>query len=289
MIKSMTGFGKATLELETKNINVEVRSLNSKGADVSLRLSSSFRNFELELRNEISKQLERGKIDVSIYSESKLAETPVEINVALAKSYHEQLKKLAKELNEPLTDSIHQILKMPDVLKNERKDADVNEWKQIKTAVAKAITELNEFRLKEGESIRIDFEERLGKIASYLEQIKKLDQNRIPTIKEKIKNNLNEILGKDKYDENRLEQELIFYIEKLDLNEEKVRLKTHLDYFISTMVEPSAGRKLNFIGQEIGREINTIGSKANDAEIQKLVVLMKDELEKIKEQTNNVL
>ena len=289
MIKSMTGFGKATLELENKNINVEVRSLNSKGADISLRLSSSYRNFELELRNEISKQLERGKIDVSVYVESKLAETPVQINVELAKSYLDQLKNLALELNEPLTDPLYQVLKFPDVLKNERKEADESEWKQIKSCVSKAIIDLNVFRLKEGESIRIDFEERLGKIASYLEQIKKLDHLRIPTIKEKIKNNLNEILGKEKYDENRLEQELIYYIEKLDLNEEKVRLKTHLDYFLSTMVEPSAGRKLNFIGQEIGREINTIGSKANDAEIQKLVVLMKDELEKIKEQTNNVL
>ena len=289
MIKSMTGFGKATMELENKNITVEVCSLNSKGADISLRLSSSFRNFELELRNEISKQLERGKIDVSIYVESKLAETPVEINMVLARSYHMQLKNLAKELNEPLTNSMQQILKMPDVLKNEKKEADVNEWKQIKECVAKAIAGINEFRLKEGESIKVDFEERLGKIAGYLDEIKKLDVKRVPAIKEKIKNNLNEILGKEKYDENRLEQELVYYIEKLDLNEEKVRLKTHLDFFVAAMIEASAGRKLNFIGQEIGREINTIGSKANDAEIQKLVVLMKDELEKIKEQTNNVL
>jgi uncharacterized protein (TIGR00255 family) len=289
MIKSMTGFGKATVELENKNINVEVRSLNSKGTDISLRLSSSFRNYELELRNEISKQLERGKIDLSVFVESKMAETPVEINVELAKTYLDQLKNLAMELNEPLTDAIQQILKLPDVLKNERKEADENEWKQIKICITEAIGELNEFRLKEGESIRKDFEERISKINSCLEQIKKMDQGRVTTIKERIKNNLNEILGRDKYDENRLEQELIYYIEKLDLNEEKVRLKTHLDYFITTMTEPSAGRKLNFIGQEIGREINTIGSKANDAEIQKIVVLMKDELEKIKEQTNNVL
>ena len=285
----MTGFGKATIELEDKNVNVEIRSLNSKGTDISLRLSSSFRNYELDLRNEITKQLERGKIDVSIFVESKMAETPVEINVELAKSYLDQLKNLAVELNEPLTDSIQQILKFPDVLKSERKETDINEWKQIKNCIGKAIIELNEFRLKEGESIRKDFEERIGKINTCLEGVKKLDSNRVPLIKERIKNTLNEILGKDKYDENRLEQELIYYIEKLDLNEEKVRLKTHLDYFISTMTEVSAGRKLNFIGQEIGREINTIGSKANDAEIQKLVVLMKDELEKIKEQTSNVL
>lgn len=289
MIKSMTGFGKATLENGNKTITVEIRSLNSKGADISLRISSALRNYELELRNEISRQLERGKIDLSIFIESTEPEMPVEINTTLAKSYHQQLKKLATELNEPLNDSIYQILKFPDVLKSEKKEMDENEWKQIKSCIEKAIAQLNEFRLKEGESLRIDFEERLSKIDSYLEEIKKLDENRVTTIKNRIRNNLNEIMGKDKYDENRLEQELIYYIEKLDINEEKVRLKTHLDYFKTTALETSAGRKLNFIGQEIGREINTIGSKANDAGIQKYVVLMKDELEKIKEQTNNVL
>lgn len=289
MIKSMTGFGKATLENGNKNITVEVRSLNSKGADISLRLSSSLRNYELELRNDLSRQLERGKIDLSIFVESTEAETPVEINLELAKAYHEQLKKLASALNEPLNDSLFQVLKFPDVLKNEKKEADENEWKMIKKCIESAIAELNKFRVKEGESLKKDFEERLGKIGYYLEEVKKLDENRVGAIKGRIRNNLSDILGKDKYDENRLEQELIYYIEKLDINEEKVRLKTHLDYFLSTMTEPSAGRKLNFIGQEIGREINTIGSKANDAGIQKLVVLMKDELEKIKEQTNNVL
>lgn len=285
----MTGFGKASLEFENKTINVEVRSLNSKGADINIRMSSSLRNYELELRNELSRQLERGKIDISVYIESKEEETPVEINSALAKVYYSQLRKLAQELNEPLHEAIAQILKFPDVLKNERKETDENEWKQIKKCIDLAIADFNKFRLKEGESLIIDFNERLGKIGLYLEEVKKLDVNRLNYIKDRIKNNLNEILGKDKYDENRLEQELIYYIEKLDLNEEKVRLKTHLDYFLATMIEQSAGRKLNFIGQEIGREINTIGSKANDAAIQKLVVLMKDELEKIKEQTNNVL
>lgn len=289
MIKSMTGFGKASLEYDGKTINVEVRSLNSKGADINIRMSSSLRNYELELRNELSRQLERGKIDISVYIESKEEETPVEINSALAKVYYAQLRKLAQELNEPLHEPIAQILKFPDVLKNERKETDENEWKQIKKCIDLAIADFNKFRLKEGESLIIDFNERLGKIGLYLEEVKKLDVNRLSNIKNRIKNNLNEILGKDKYDENRLEQELIYYIEKLDLNEEKVRLKTHLDYFLATMIEQSAGRKLNFIGQEIGREINTIGSKANDAAIQKLVVLMKDELEKIKEQTNNVL
>ncbi len=289
MIRSMTGFGKATLEIEDKTINVEIRSLNSKGADISLRLSSGLRNYELELRNEISKQLERGKIDLSIYIESKKAETPVEINIDLAKAYHEQLKKLAKELNEPIGEALSQVLKFPDVLKSERKETDENEWKQIKQCVNEAIVQLNKFRDMEGLSLQKDFEERLNKIGNCLEEIKTLDLIRINSIKDRIRNNIEDVLGKGKIDENRFEQELIYYVEKLDINEEKVRLKTHLDYFIETCKEAAPGRKLNFISQEIGREINTIGSKANDAQMQKLVVLMKDELEKIKEQANNVL
>jgi uncharacterized protein (TIGR00255 family) len=285
----MTGFGKATLEYNNKTINVEIRSLNSKGADISLRMSSSLRNYELELRNDLSRQLERGKIDLSIFVESKEAETPVEINTEVAKAYLAQLKKLSADLGEPLNDPIKHLVKLPDVLKNERKEADENEWKEIRKCIDLAIVQLNKFRQKEGESLESDFNERLSKISSSLDEVIKLDATRIKSIKDRIKNNLEEILGKDKYDVNRLEQELIYYIEKLDINEEKVRLKTHLDYFKTTMVEDSAGRKLNFIAQEIGREINTIGSKANDAGIQRQVVMMKDELEKIKEQTNNVL
>ncbi len=289
MIKSMTGFGKASQELSDKTINIEIRSLNSKSADISLRLSSGLRNYELELRNEISKQLERGKIDLSIFIESKKAEMPVEINVELAKAYHKQLKNLALELNEPIANVLQQVLKFPDVLKNERKETDENEWKLIKHCLNSALDELNNFRDIEGLSLKKDFEIRISKINTCLEEIKTLDLIRINTIKNRIKNNIEEVIGKSNLDENRFEQELIYYIEKLDINEEKVRLKTHLDYFIETCNEKSAGRKLNFISQEIGREINTIGSKANDAQIQKLVVLMKDELEKIKEQANNVL
>ena len=289
MIKSMTGFGKASQELSDKTINIEIRSLNSKSADISLHLSSGLRNYELELRNEISKQLERGKIDLSIFIESKKAEMPVEINVELAKAYHKQLKNLALELNEPIANALQQVLKFPDVLKNERKETDENEWKLIKHCLNSALEELNNFRDIEGLSLKKDFEIRISKINTCLEEIKTLDLIRINTIKNRIKNNIEEVIGKSNLDENRFEQELIYYIEKLDINEEKVRLKTHLDYFIETCNEKSAGRKLNFISQEIGREINTIGSKANDAQIQKLVVLMKDELEKIKEQANNVL
>ena len=289
MIKSMTGFGKASMELEDKVINVEIRSLNSKSADISLRMSSGLRNYELELRNELLKQLERGKIELSIYVESKKAVTPVEINVELAKAYFDQLRNLAIELNEPLSEGIQQVLKLPDVLKSERKETDEQEWKQIMSCVQLAIAHLNNFRNKEGESLKTDFETRLHNIEHSLDEIKKLDALRINTVKERIRSNIEEMIGKSKIDENRFEQELIYYIEKLDINEEKVRLKTHLDYFKDTCKENSPGRKLNFISQEIGREINTIGSKANDAAIQKLVVLMKDELEKIKEQANNVL
>lgn len=289
MLKSMTGFGKATLEINEKTVNVEIRSLNSKGTDISLRLASGLRNYELELRNELSKQLERGKIDISIYMESNKVETPVEINMDLAKSYYEQLKKLGKELNEEVTDGLAQVLKFPEVLKSERKEMDEAEWKKIKQCVNEAVLQLTNFREVEGLSLKKDFEERLSKIESCLTEIKKLDMLRINGIKERIRNNIEEIIGKSKMDENRFEQEMIYYVEKLDINEEKVRLQTHLDYFRETCKENSPGRKLNFISQEIGREINTIGSKANDAPMQKLVVIMKDELEKIKEQANNVL
>jgi uncharacterized protein (TIGR00255 family) len=289
MLKSMTGFGKATKEFENKTVNVEIRSLNSKNLDLSLRLSSTYRDKEHELKSEITKLLERGKVDLSVYVESKIEETPVQINTDLAKSYYNQLKQLAAELNEPTTNLMAHVLKMPDVLKSERKEPNEQDWKDIQSVIFLAVEGLNNFRSDEGKSIEKDFETRLGIIADSLDKIKEHDAARIQNIRDRIKKNLEEVVGKEKVDNNRFEQELIYYIEKLDINEEKVRLKTHLDYFIKTMKEPAGGRKLNFIGQEIGREVNTIGSKANDAEMQKLVVLMKDELEKIKEQTNNVL
>jgi uncharacterized protein (TIGR00255 family) len=289
MIRSMTGFGKATIKKGDRIITVEIRSLNSKGADINLRISSSLRNYELELRNELSKQLERGKIDLSIFIESNRPETPVEINVELAKAYYDQLKNLAIELQEPFHDAMYQVLKFPDVLKSDKKEADEEEWQVIKKCIANAVAQLNQFREKEGKSLENDFEERLRKIGAHLEEIKLLDTHRLKNIKDRIRINIVEMLGKEKLDENRFEQELIYYIEKLDINEEKVRLRTHLDYFMETCKEASPGRKLNFISQEIGREINTIGSKANDAQIQKHVILMKDELEKIKEQALNVL
>ncbi len=289
MLKSMTGFGKATKEFDNKVVSVEIRSLNSKNLDLSLRLSSIYRDKEQELKSELLKLMERGKVDLSVYVESKTEETPVDINIPLAKSYYVQLKKLATELNEPATDLFKQVLKMPDVLKSERKEPNEQDWKDIYSVVMEAVKALNKFREDEGKSIEKDFMNRINIISSSLENIKQHDASRIQTIKERIQKNLDEFVGSEKVDKNRFEQELIYYIEKLDINEEKVRLQTHLDYFMETMKEPGGGRKLNFIGQEIGREINTIGSKANDATMQKMVVLMKDELEKIKEQTNNVL
>lgn len=289
MLKSMTGFGKATKEFDNKVVNVEIRSLNSKNLDLSLRLSSIYRDKEQELKSELLKLLERGKVDLSVYVESKTEETPVDVNVPLAKAYYAQLKKLATELNEPTTDFFKHVLKMPDVLKSERKEPNEQDWKDIYSVVMEAVKALNKFREDEGKSIEKDFMNRINIISSSLENIKQHDASRIQTIKDRIQKNLDEFVGSEKVDKNRFEQELIYYIEKLDINEEKVRLQTHLDYFMETMKEPGGGRKLNFIGQEIGREINTIGSKANDAVMQKMVVLMKDELEKIKEQTSNVL
>jgi len=285
----MTGFGKATKEYGNKTVNVEIRSLNSKTLDLSLKLSSAFRDKEYELKSELTKLLERGKIDLSIFVENKIQETPVEINKALAKVYFIKLKELAKELNEPHNDLFKEVLKMPDVLKSERKEPNEQDWADLKEVIFNAVTELNKFRTDEGKSIQKDFNERIGFISKYLESIKAHDPSRIQAIKDRIKKSLEENVSIESIDKNRFEQELIYYLEKLDINEEKVRLKTHIDYFLITMNEPGAGKKLNFIAQEIGREINTIGSKANDAELQKLVVQMKDELEKIKEQTNNVL
>ena len=285
----MTGFGKATKEFENKIVSVEIRSLNSKNLDLGLRLSSIYRDKEQELKSELLKLLERGKVDLSVYIENKIEETPVDINISLAKAYHSQLKKLAQELNEPTTDLLAQVLKMPDVLKSERKEPNEQDWKDIYFTVMEAVKALNKFREDEGKSIEKDFLHRIGIISESLESIKKHDASRIQVIKDRIQKNLDDMVGSEKVDKNRFEQELIYYIEKLDINEEKVRLQTHLDYFIETMKEPGGGRKLNFIGQEIGREVNTIGSKANDASMQKMVVLMKDELEKIKEQTSNVL
>ncbi len=287
----MTGFGKSVTEIPGKKVTVEVRSLNSKALDLNLRLPYIYKEKELGLRSDISKQIERGKIDLTVFTESNQETLPVAINKTLAKTYYKELKALSEELNENSTNLLALVVKMPEVMKAEREvvELDEAEWEQVKMAVDKAIEAFQKFRSDEGKILANEFQTRIGIIYSLLADVVKMDESRVENVRTRIKNNIAEFVEKEKIDQNRFEQELIYYIEKLDITEEKLRLKTHLDYFTNTLQEPSSGRKLGFISQEIGREINTIGSKANDAAVQKLVVQMKDELEKIKEQLLNVL
>jgi uncharacterized protein (TIGR00255 family) len=291
MIKSMTGFGKSVTEIPGKKITIEIRSLNSKSFDLNLRLPYLYKEKELELRGDLSKQIERGKLDVTIFTESTQETSPVVINKTLAKRYYQELKELSKEIEGEDKNFLSLVLKMPEVMKSEKEIAelDKNEWNQVKGAIGKALEAFQKFRSDEGKVLEKEFKTRIDTIAKLLKDVVSNDAKRIKNIRTRIEKNLDELVEKEKIDKNRLEQELIYYIEKLDITEEKLRLKTHLDYFLKTMQEPSGGRKLGFISQEIGREINTIGSKANDASIQKFVVEMKDELEKIKEQLLNVL
>jgi uncharacterized protein (TIGR00255 family) len=288
-LQSMTGFGKANRENEKLTITVEVKSLNSKGFDLSIRLPFFFKEKEMELRNELQKTLERGKVELYVTTEYKQNQSGIKINTELAKEYHQQLQVLSSALKEQQVNLFAEVLKMPDVIKTDKKELNEEDWKLVKETIFEAIQSMQQFRKDEGKSIAKDFNSQINSISKKLDEVKLHDTERIEGIKNRIKNNMLDVVSKNAFDENRFEQELIYYIEKIDINEEKVRLATHCNYFLSTMNEPACGRKLNFIAQEIGREINTIGSKANDARIQRLVVEMKDELEKIKEQTNNVL
>ena len=290
MLKSMTGFGKATLEWNSSTIAVEVRSLNSKQLDLGFRIPSRYKSKELELRATSTRLIERGKADVSIQLETNNGEKELAINKSLAKNYFAELKALATELNEPTNDLLSLVLKMPEVLKSQPEEAEEAELEQLKTCVDKAIAEFVKFRLEEGNVLQNEFETRIHNIVNLLQSVELLDVKRATALRSRIEKNIAEFVDKEKIDQNRFEQELIYYIEKIDIAEEKLRLKTHCDYFLKTMnEEESVGRKLGFISQEIGREINTIGSKANDSAIQMVVVQMKDELEKIKEQLLNVL
>lgn len=289
MLRSMTGFGKATGDFENKKTTVEIRSLNSKQFDLNLRMPGIYKEKEIDLRTLLSKAIERGRVDVFITTESLLEEAEYKINSALARSYYKDVKSLAEQTGES-SDILAIVMKMPDVLKNEKPQLNDNEWHKLLETFNVAVTAFNQFRDDEGKSLNKEIESRVNSILNFLKQIESFDSSRIDQVKERIKKNLFEFIDKNAIDNNRFEQELIYYIEKLDITEEKVRLKTHCDYFLETMnASSSEGRKLSFITQEIGREINTIGSKANNAEIQKIVVQMKDELEKIKEQINNVL
>src|ERR1035437_6734605 len=289
MIKSMTGFGKEEATIKNKRVSIEIRSLNSKGLDVNTRMPNLYREKELSLRNLLSEKLERGKIDFSINVESSEGIRGTQINKTVVKNYHAQLKSIAKELKVEQNDLMGMIMRLPDVMKSEKEEFDEAEWKQILKLIESAIKKLDVFRAREGKVLENDLRKRIDLILKSLSVVEQDDNDRIIAIREKIRKGIEELVTKDKVDNNRFEQELIYYIEKLDITEEKVRLKTHCDFFLKTMNEAASGKKLGFISQEIGREINTIGSKANDASIQKIVVQMKDELEKIKEQLNNVL
>ena len=286
----MTGFGKAETQYKDKKITIEIKSLNSKQADIFLKMPGFYKSKEIDLRNMIGSTLSRGKIDASVYVESEAKATTLKVNATLVKEYHESLVQISKLLGEKEENYLPHILGMPDIFTNEREDLEEEEWRYLQQMMQAACHALNDFRKQEGETLAAELKNRIHGILDRLEQIKKTDTNRVEEIKNRIRQHLEENVGKANIDNSRFEQELIYYLEKLDITEEKVRLKTHCDYFLSVMTEEeSQGKKLGFITQEIGREINTIGSKANNAVIQKLVVEMKDELEKIKEQTLNVL
>ncbi|MFM7895448.1 MAG: YicC/YloC family endoribonuclease [Flavobacterium sp.] len=286
MIHSMTGFGKASLQLPTKKITVEIKSLNSKGLDLNTRMPSVFREMELGLRNQISQRLERGKVDFSLYVEVTGEETTSKINVPIVKGYINQMKAVIPNADE--TELMKMAVRMPDALKTERDEIDENEWKQIQTVIDEALENITNFRKDEGASLEKEFQLRIANINNLMNEAVSYDAERIETVKTRLRTALDEL--QVNVDENRFEQELIFYLEKYDITEEKVRLGNHLNYFLETLNGTEAnGRKLGFITQEMGREINTMGSKSNHSEMQKLVVMMKDELEKIKEQVLNVL
>ena len=286
MIQSMTGFGKASLQLPTKKITVEVKSLNSKGLDLNTRIPSVYREMELMLRNQIAQQLERGKIDFSLFIEVTGEETSSKVNAPIVKAYIAQMQHILP--NADATELMKMAVRMPDTLKTERDEINEDEWKQIQTVITEALVNINAFRADEGKSLEKEFTLRISNIRKYLGQAITLDPERIQNIKDKLHTAITEL--QVNVDENRFEQELIYYLEKLDVTEERVRLNNHLDYFLETVNGSEAnGRKLGFITQEMGREINTMGSKSNHTEMQKIVVMMKDELEKIKEQVLNVL
>ena len=286
MIHSMTGFGKASLQLPTKKITVEIKSLNSKGLDLNTRMPSVFREMELGLRNQISQRLERGKVDFSLYVEVTGEETTSKINVPIVKGYINQMRAVIPTADE--TELLKMAVRMPDALKTERDEIDTTEWKKIQTVIDEALENIANFRKDEGASLEKEFQLRIANINSLMNEAVSYDAERVETVKSRLRTALDEL--KVNVDENRFEQELIFYLEKYDITEEKVRLGNHLNYFLETLNGTEAnGRKLGFITQEMGREINTMGSKSNHTEMQKLVVMMKDELEKIKEQVLNVL
>jgi uncharacterized protein (TIGR00255 family) len=285
----MTGFGRSQGQFNSRKITIEIRSLNSRQLDLNMRLHSSYKEKEYDIRSVVAKQIERGKVDFSIYVDEGENSQVVSLNKTLAAAYYKELKQLAAAVGEPQTDYMKLLVMMPEVLKSERLTLPEDEWEVITKLMNEAIAEFKKFRIDEGKNLEADLIGRVNSINDFLEKLAKHDEERLTAMRARLRNTIQTNIDAKLIDENRLEQELIYYFEKLDITEEKVRLKSHCDYFIDTLKEDSPGRKLAFISQEMGREINTIGSKANDINIQKSVVLMKDELEKIKEQLNNVL
>ena len=282
----MTGYGKVVLELNAKTVRIEIKSLNSKSLDLNVRMPNDYRPKELELRKIIGSRLKRGKIDVSFYVDIEKAKNPTKINTSIVKNYMDQLSNISGGGRN--LDLLKMAIKMPDSISAEKEEIDEQEWSLIISGAEDALNKIENYRKDEGKALYSDFSNRLNNIKSLLKKVVEIDPERIKKVRERLTKSVLEL--KEKIDQNRFEQELIYYIEKLDINEEKIRLDNHLDYFFKTLNQnQSNGKKLGFIAQEIGREINTIGSKANYAPMQKIVVQMKDELEKIKEQLLNVL
>lgn len=290
MLQSMTGYGKSICELPDKNLIIEIKSLNSKQLDLNHRIPQVYREKELAIRNIVAEKLIRGKVELSIFVEYKPGTQTKSLNKGIIKAYYKQITEINKDLNIQDENILASILKLPDVVTVEIDSIDENEWTTIEKSVKEAVSDIVHYRIHEGEALKKDLLKRISLIRENLDQIKEIEGRRIEKVKERILQSLEDIVSNDKIDKNRFEQELIFYLEKLDITEEKVRLTQHCSFFEENInIGSPIGKKLNFISQEIGREINTIGSKANDADMQRYVVLMKDELEKIKEQSLNIL
>ena len=288
MIQSMTGYGKSVLHLSDKKVTIEIKSLNSKNLDLNVRIPSYYRIKELAVRKELAYSLVRGKVDFSIYIEMTADETSTKVNKGVVSEYMQQLRNVVQTGSSNDVELLKMAVKMPDALKTEREELNEDEWGKIYVNIKEAIKDIIQYRIDEAASLEDDFKLRIKNIQSFLTEVNSFDEARIEFVKERLKKAIDEL--KVSTDENRFEQELIYYLEKLDINEEKVRLGNHLNYFLQELATPdSNGKKLGFIVQEIGREINTIGSKANFAPMQKAVIQMKNELEKIKEQILNVL
>ncbi|HHU01107.1 YicC/YloC family endoribonuclease [Xiashengella succiniciproducens] len=290
MIRSMTGFGKYTCELPDKKVDIEIKSLNSKQLDLNMRMPQIYRDREFDIRNLFAAEVQRGKVDLTITVESAVPDKIPQINEQIFEHYYKRLKSIAENLgiNES-TDFIRTILYLPETMKVEQNQVDEDEWRVVRHGILEALEAMKQFRIQEGAALYEDIMHRIDLIESLSQEVEKYEKSRIDRIRGRIRESLDELADRT-IDQNRFEQELIYYLEKLDVTEEKVRLRNHIAYFRETIAEDDqVGKKLGFITQEIGREINTLGSKANDSDIQKLVIQMKDELEKIKEQLLNVL